>query len=69
MSRFVVSQSDFIRILTKNGFVKTSQRGSHQYWKRHGFRVTVDIKYSEYSGWLLNKMIEQSGLPKSIFRK
>ncbi|MBU0568946.1 type II toxin-antitoxin system HicA family toxin [bacterium] len=64
MSRFVVSQSDFIRILTKSGFVKTSQRGSHQYWKKHGLRVTVDIKYSEYSGWLLNKMIERFRSPQ-----
>ncbi|MBU2436626.1 MAG: type II toxin-antitoxin system HicA family toxin, partial [Candidatus Omnitrophica bacterium] len=63
------SQRDFIRILKENGFIQTSQRGSHRFWKKPGFRVTVDIKYSEYSGWLLNKMIEQSGLPKSIFRK
>jgi predicted RNA binding protein YcfA (HicA-like mRNA interferase family) len=69
MARFVVSQRDFIRILRENGFVYDSQNGSHQFWKKAGYRVTVDVKYPEYSGWLLKTMIEQSGLPKFIFRK
>ena len=68
MGRFVLSQRDFVRILQTHGFRPTSQRGSHQYWERPGFKVTVDIKYPDYSGWLLQSMLLQSGLPKSAFR-
>lgn len=69
MARFKVSQRDFIRILKTAGFIQTSQRGSHQYWEKPGYKVTVDVKYDEYSGWLLKKMIEQSGLSKQTFKK
>ena len=68
MGRFVLSQREFLRILQAHGFRHTSQRGSHQFWERPGFKVTVDVKYPEYSGWLLRMMIQQSGLPKSVFR-
>ena len=68
MAGFKVSQRDFIRILKSAGFTQTTQRGSHQYWEKPGYKVTVDIKYNEYSDWLLATMIRQSGLPKRIFR-
>lgn len=68
MGRFVLSQRDLVRVLHSHGFRQISQRGSHQYWERPGYKVTVDVKYPEYSGWLLRMMIEQSGLPKSVFR-
>jgi predicted RNA binding protein YcfA (HicA-like mRNA interferase family) len=68
MGRFVVSQRDFLRVLQAHDFQQTSQRGSHQYWEKPGYKVTVDMKYREYSGWLLQMMIHQSGLPKGIFR-
>jgi predicted RNA binding protein YcfA (HicA-like mRNA interferase family) len=64
---FVVSQRDFIRVLQSHGFRPTHQRGSHQYWEKPGYKVTLDVKYREYSGWLLKLMIQQSGLPKSAF--
>ena len=66
--RFVVSQREFLRILQAHGFMQTYQRGSHQYWEKPGYKVTVDVKYREYSGWLLKVMIRQSGLLKSAFR-
>lgn len=69
MARFVISQRELMRILREYGFIQTHQRGSHQYWEKSGLRVTVDIKYSEFSGWLLQEMIRSSGLPKSAFRK
>ena len=68
MGYFVLSQREFVRILHTHGFRPTSQRGSHQFWERPGFKVTVDVKYTEYSGWLLARMIHQSGLPKVVFR-
>jgi predicted RNA binding protein YcfA (HicA-like mRNA interferase family) len=68
MGRFVLSQREVLRILRGHGFTPTSQRGSHQYWEKPGYKVTVDVKYPEYSGWLLASMIRQSGLPKSAFR-
>jgi predicted RNA binding protein YcfA (HicA-like mRNA interferase family) len=70
MGRFVVSQRDVLRLLRSHGFQQTSQRGSHQYWEKpgYGYKVTVDVKYQEYSGWLLLQMIRQSGLSKSAFR-
>ena len=68
MGRFILSQRDFIRVLQSHGFTQTSQRGSHQYWEKPGYKVTVDVKYREYSGWLLRVMIQQSGLPKAVFR-
>jgi predicted RNA binding protein YcfA (HicA-like mRNA interferase family) len=55
MSRFVVTQREFIRILKEQGFdldPNNPQRGSHQFWKKPGIRVTVDVKYPEYSAWL-----------------
>ena len=69
MGQFVLSQREFVRILQAHGFRPTSQRGSHQFWERPGFKVTVDVKYPEYSGWLLNCMIQQSGLSKVVFRQ
>ncbi len=69
MGQFVLSQREFVRILRAHGFSPTSQRGSHQFWERPGFKVTVDVKYTEYNGWLLNSMIHQSGLPKALFRQ
>lgn len=63
----VISQRAFTCILQVHGFRPTSQRGSHQYWEKPGYKVTVDVKYREYSGWLLRVMIQQSGLPKSAF--
>ena len=68
MGRFVLSQREFLRILQSHGFRQTHQRGSHQYWEKPGYKVTVDVKYPEYSGWLLHQMIKQSGLPKAVFR-
>ena len=68
MARLVLSQRDFLRILQSHGFRQTSQRGSHQFWEKPGYKVTVDVKYREHSGWLLRVMIDQSGLPKTIFR-
>ena len=68
MGRFVLSQRDVLRVLQSHGFTQTSQRGSHQYWEKPGNKVTLDVKYREYSGWLLRMMIGQSGLPKSAFR-
>ena len=68
MGRFVLSQRDVLRVLQSYGFTQTSQRGSHQYWEKPGYKVTVDVKYREYSGWVLRMMIEQSGLPKALFR-
>lgn len=69
MAKLVISQRDFIHILREKGFIQTTQRGSHQYWEKPGYKVTVDVKYPEYSGWLLNQMIRSSGLSKSIFCK
>lgn len=67
MGRFLVRQRDFIRILRSHSFQQTSQRGSHQYWEKPGYKVTVDVKYPEYGGWLLRVMIAQSGLSRSAF--
>ena len=68
MGRFVLSRREFLRIVRAHGFTQTSQRGSHQYWEKPGYKVTVDVKYPEYSGWLLRTMIQQSGLPAALFR-
>ena len=67
MGHFVLSQREFLRVLRTHGFTPTSQRGSHQYWEKPGHKVTVDVKYPEYSGWLVANMIRQSGLSKSAF--
>ena len=61
-----------MEILRTHGFVLKRQVASHQQWEGvvDGRRrlVTVDASYPEFSGWLLNRMIHQSGLPKAIFR-
>jgi predicted RNA binding protein YcfA (HicA-like mRNA interferase family) len=73
VSKLVISQKGFIEILKAQDFYFKRQESSHQTWEGivNGRRrlVSVDVNYDSYSGWLLNSMIRQSGLPKILFRK
>lgn len=72
MSKLVISRDKFIKILKAHNFYFKRQVASHQSWEGmvDGKRrlVSVDMNYKTYSGWLLNSMIRQSGLPKTLFR-
>ncbi|MBN1405897.1 MAG: hypothetical protein JW946_05200 [Candidatus Omnitrophica bacterium] len=61
MGNLVISQKKFIEILKQHNFCFKCQVSSHQSWegivggKRH--LVSVDVKFAQYSGWLLASMI------------
>jgi hypothetical protein len=61
LNRFLLTRQEFVSVLRAHGFTLRRQVGSHQQW-------TVDASIREFSGWLLNRMIHQSGLPPAVFR-
>jgi predicted RNA binding protein YcfA (HicA-like mRNA interferase family) len=71
LARLILTRQELIAILRVHGFTLKRQVGSHQQWEAtvSGRRrlVTVDASVREFSGWLLNRMIHQSGLPKFAF--
>jgi len=72
LARLLLTRQAFLAILQVHGFTLKRQVASHQQWEgtvggqRH--LVTVDVSCREFSGWILNRMIHQSGLPKAVFR-
>jgi predicted RNA binding protein YcfA (HicA-like mRNA interferase family) len=66
-----LSARKIIKILTGNGFVVETQRGSHiKLKKRDGGTVHTVIvpNYPEIGPMVINSIIRQSGLPKELFR-
>ena len=62
------SSSDFLRILTSNGFKFISQKGSHaKYRDSLGHTVVVPYPRKDIPIGTLRSMIRQSGLPESLF--
>jgi len=72
LGSLVLSRQRFLEILRAHGFTLKRQVASHQQWEGtvDGERrlVTVDVSIREFSGWLLNRMMHQSGLSKGVFR-
>ena len=66
----VLSARDFIRVLKRNGFVLSSQKGSHQKWRHaNGRQVIVAMHGSKpIPRGTLKSIIEGSGLDVDDFR-
>ena len=65
-----LSADDIIKILNSNGFVKISQKGSHQKWRNStsGHQVIVPYhKGKQLPIGTLKSIIEGSGLGRSSF--
>ena len=62
--------AEVIRILRRYGFIKVSQRGSHQKWRNQqtGKQVIVPFHQGkELPLGTLNSIIDGSGIPESEF--
>ena len=66
----VLSAQDVIRVLKRNGFALTGQRGSHQKWRHaNGRQVIVAMHGSKpIPRGTLKSIIEGSGLDVDDFR-
>jgi len=66
----VLSARDVIRVLKRNGFVLSSQKGSHQKWRHaNGRQVIVAMHGSKpIPRGTLKSIIEGSGLDVDDFR-
>ncbi len=66
----VLNAQDVTRVLKRNGFVFTSQRGSHQKWRHaNGRQVIVAVHGSKpIPQGTLKSIIEGSGLGIDDFR-
>lgn len=63
-----ISSDAFLAILTANGFVFVSQRGSHaKYRDNHGHTVIIPHPRKDIPIGTLRSMIRQSGLPRELF--
>jgi predicted RNA binding protein YcfA (HicA-like mRNA interferase family) len=66
----VFAAREICRILQENGFVKSRQSGSHIVLRRQttdGGRTVIVPNHSEIRRGTLKSIIEQSGLPRSLF--
>jgi predicted RNA binding protein YcfA (HicA-like mRNA interferase family) len=64
------SSDHIIRILTRNGFVFISQKGSHVKMRKAGnptFTVIIPAERKEIPIGTFNSIIRQSGLDKKAF--
>jgi predicted RNA binding protein YcfA (HicA-like mRNA interferase family) len=66
----VLSAQDVIRVLKRNGFVLTGQKGSHQKWRHaNGRQVIVAMHGSKpIPRGTLKSIVEGSGLDVDDFR-
>ena len=66
----VLSAKDVIRVLKRNGFVLTGQKGSHQKWRHaNGRQVIVAVHGNKLiPRGTLKSIIEESGLYVDDFR-
>ncbi len=63
-----IPSSEFIAILTSNGFVFASKRGSHaKYRDSNGHTVIIPHPRKDIPIGTLRSMIRQSGLPSELF--
>lgn len=73
MSKLLFSQKDFLKFIDHFGFKYLRHESSHYTYqaiiKGKTYQVQVDHSYSDYSGWLLDSMITQTGIPKKLFWK
>ena len=66
----VLSWRQVCRILERHGFVFLRQRGSHMRYRGYldGKAMNVSVpRHSELRPGTLNRIIEQSGLPRDLF--
>jgi len=60
---------EVVAVLSRNGFVLVSQRGSHQKWRHPSFRrqVIVPMHAGDLPTGTLRSIKRQSGLPESAW--
>jgi len=67
-----LSASEVARILEHHGFIRVSQRGSHQKWRHPDTRKQVIVPFhkgKQLPQGTLKSIIEGSGIPESQFEK
>jgi predicted RNA binding protein YcfA (HicA-like mRNA interferase family) len=63
----LLSSKDIIAVLMAHGFIKTSQKGSHQKYSRGNHVVIVPSPKKEIPIGTLQSIIKQAGLTKEDF--
>ena len=63
----IYSSKHIIKILEKNGFIKTGQKGSHCKYQKNNKTVIVPHPKKEIPNGTFNSILRQSGLEKNLF--
>jgi predicted RNA binding protein YcfA (HicA-like mRNA interferase family) len=66
----VLSGQDVCKILSKHGFVKVRQKGSHIFMQKKVGQTTITVPvpdHAELKIGTLSGIIKQTGLPRALF--
>lgn len=58
-----------VRILEDNGFTFVHQKGSHRFYHRDKFVVTLPYHTKDLKMGTLKSIVKQSGLPVELFER